>query len=58
MCVDHVKSISVFVLRPGHVPKVISKDCQKMYSGLLLMSFVLVEYVMTNKDWGGLGTED
>lgn len=29
-----------------------------MYSGLLLMSFVLVEYVMTNKDWSGLGTED
>lgn len=29
-----------------------------MYSGVLLMSFVLVEYIMTNKDWSGLGTED
>lgn len=29
-----------------------------MYSGVLLMSFVLVEYIMTNKAWSGLGTED
>ena len=29
-----------------------------MYSGVLLMSFVLAEYIMTNKPWTGLGTED
>lgn len=29
-----------------------------MYSGVPLMFFVLVEYIMTNKDWTGLGTED
>lgn len=29
-----------------------------MHSGVLLMSFVLVEYIMTNRDWSGLGIED
>jgi len=29
-----------------------------MYSGVPLMSFVLAEYIMTNKPWSGLGTED
>lgn len=29
-----------------------------MYSGVLLMSFVQAEYIMTNKPWSGLGTED
>lgn len=34
------------------------RSCQKMYSGVLLLCFVLVEYIMTNKDCSGLGTED
>lgn len=29
-----------------------------MYSGAPLMSFILAEYIMTNKDRSGLGTGD
>lgn len=29
-----------------------------IYSGVLLMSFVIVEYIVTNKPRSGLGTQD